>query len=168
MKIFADTKNESFTFEMLENGESPVLKDNKNKYNYYLQAVGNNRYFFKLDGKSYLVQMQRKGEIYNITIDGEYFEFRVEDERMRTLRELANKASQSSGEQLISAPIPGLITGIKISVGDKVSVGDGLLTLEAMKMENEIKSNFSGMVKKIFIEQGAAVEKDQKLLIVEI
>ena len=167
MKIFADTKNDSFTFEMVENGDQPILKDKKYKYDYYLKSVGNNRYFFKLDGKSYLVQMQRNNGFFNVTVDGEYFEFRVEDERMRTLRELVNKASQSSGEQLVTAPIPGLITGIKINEGDKVSVGDGLVTLEAMKMENEIKSGFEGTIKKIFIENGAAVEKDQKLLVIE-
>ena len=115
MKIFADTKNKSYTFEMVENGELPILKDKKNRHDYYLKSVGNNRYFFKLDGKSYLVQMRRNGETYNVTIDGEYFEFRVEDERMRTLRELVNKASHSSGEQLVAAPIPGLITGFKIN-----------------------------------------------------
>jgi len=167
MKIFADTKNNSFTFEMAENGDQPILKDKKNKYDYHLKSVGNNRYFFKLDGKSYLVQMQRNNGTFNVTVDGEYFEFRVEDERMRTLRELVNKAAQSSGEQLVTAPIPGLITGIKISEGDKVTVGDGLITLEAMKMENEIKSGFEGTVKKILIENGAAVEKDQKLLVIE-
>ena len=167
MKIFADTKNDSFTFEIIENGDQPILKDKKNKYDYYLKPVGNNRYFFKLDGKSYLVQMQRNNETYNVTVDGEYFEFRVEDERMRTLRELVNKASQSSGEQLVTAPIPGLITGIKINEGEKVSIGDGLVTLEAMKMENEIKSGFKGIVKKIFVENGAAVDKDQKLLVIE-
>ncbi len=168
MKIFADTKNDSFTFEMIENGDQPILKDKKNKYDYYLKSVGNNRYFLKLDGKSYLVQMQRNSETYNITIDGEYFEFRVEDERMRTLRELVNKATHSSGEQILLAPIPGLITGFMVNEGDKISIGDGLLTLEAMKMENEIKSNFEGTVKKIFIEQGAAVEKGQKLLIIDM
>ena len=168
MKIFADTKNDFFTFEMVENGNKPILKDRKNKYDYYLKSVGNNRYFFQLDGKSYLVQMQRNSETYNITIDGEYFEFRVEDERMRTLRELVNKASHSSGEQILVAPIPGLITGFKINEGDKISTGDGLLTLEAMKMENEIKSNFDGVVRKIFVEQGAAVEKGQKLLIIDM
>jgi len=167
MKIFADTKKDSFTFEMVENGDQPILKDKKNKYDYYLKSVGNNRYFFKLDGKSYLVQMQRDNGTFNVTVDGEYFEFRVEDERMRTLRELVNKAAQSSGEQLVTAPIPGLITGIKIKEGDKVSIGDGLVTLEAMKMENEIKSGLEGTVKKILIEQGAAVEKDQKLLVIE-
>ena len=167
MKFFADTKNDSFIFEMVESEYQPILKDKKNKYDYYLKSVGNNRYFFKLDGKSYLVQMQRINETYNVTVDGEYFEFRVEDERMRTLRELVNKASQASGDQLVTAPIPGLITGIKIKEGDKVSVGDGLVTLEDMKMENEIKSGFEGTVKKIFVDQGSAVEKDQKLLVIE-
>ena len=168
MKIFADTKNESFTFEMIENGDQPILKDKNKKYDYYLKPVGNNRYFFKLDGHSFLVQMNKNSDTFHVTIEGEYFAFRVEDERMRTLRELVNKAAQSSGEQMVYAPIPGLITGLKIKEGDKVSVGEGLLILEAMKMENEIKSGFEGTVKKIFVEQGSTVEKDQNLLIIEI
>lgn len=168
MKIFADIKENNFAFEINENGDIPILKEKNKKLEYLLKPVGNNRYFFKLDGKSYLVQMQRQNEHYNVIIDGEYFKVRVEDERMRTLRELVNKASQTSGEQIITAPIPGLITGINISEGDKVSKGDSLLTLEAMKMENEIKSHFEGIVIKIFVEQSTAVEKDQKLLIIEI
>lgn len=167
MKIFADTDNESFAFEMVENGKEPILKDQNKKYNYSLQAVGNNRYFLKLDGKSFLVQMNKNLDFYHVTIDGEYFKFRVEDERMRTLRELVDKAAHSSGEQLISAPIPGLITGIRVNEGDEVSVGDGLITLEAMKMENEIKSSYKGIVKKIFVEKGTTVEKDQKLLVID-
>ena len=168
MKIFVDIKENTYTFEMAENGESPILKDKNKIHDYFLKSVGNNRYFFKLNGKSYLVQMQRNGETYNVTIDGEYFKIRVEDERMRTLRELVSKAAHASGEQIITAPIPGLITRIKINEGEKVSMGQGLVILEAMKMENEIKSHFDGMVKKIFIKQGAAVEKDQKLLIIEM
>lgn len=168
MKIFADIKENNFSFEIAENGNTPILKDKNKKLDYLLQPVGNNRYFFKLNGHSFLVQMQRFNEYYNVIIDGEYFKVRVEDERMRTLRELVNKASQTSGEQIITAPIPGLITGIKIHENDKVSIGDGLLTLEAMKMENEIKSGFEGTVKKIFVEKGATVDKDQNLLIIEI
>ncbi len=167
MKIFADIKNETLVFDLIQNGDTPILKENKIKYDYDLKPVGNNRYFFRLNGKSFLVQMQRIGDKYQVTIDGEVFEVRVEDERMRTLRELVQKAAQTSGEQIITAPIPGLITGIKIQEGDQVTAGDGLLVLEAMKMENEIKSQYEGTVKKILIEKGAIVEKDQKLLIIE-
>jgi len=168
MKIFADIRDKTYTFEMVENGDKPILKDKNKKHEYLLKPVGNNRYFFKLNGNSYLAQMRRNGDFYSVTIDGEYFDIRVEDERMRTLRELVNKASQSSGEQTIIAPIPGLITGIKLNEGDKVSVGDSLFTLEAMKMENEIKSHYEGVIKKICVEKGSTVEKDQKLLIIEM
>lgn len=168
MKIFADIKDDTFSFEMEENGANPILKDKNNKYDYFLKPVGNNRYFLKLNGHSYLVQMKRNNDNYNVVIDGEYFEVRVEDERMRSLRELVSKASQTSGEQIITAPIPGLITGIKIKENDNVEVGDALVTLEAMKMENEIKSTYAGVVKKILIENGSTVEKDQKLLIIEM
>ncbi len=167
MKIFADIKEDTLVFDLIENGDLPILKHNKEKYDYDLRAVGNDRYFFRLNGKSFLVQIQHINDMYHVNIDGEVFDIRVEDERMRTLRELVQKATHASGEQIIAAPIPGLITGIKIKEGDQISSGDSLLVLEAMKMENEIKSQFSGTVKKIMIEVGAAVEKDQKLLVIE-
>ena len=100
--------------------------------------------------------------------DGEYFEVRVEDERMRKLRELVSKAAQGSGEQIITAPIPGLITGLSVNPGDSVKAGDPLLILEAMKMENEIKSPYEGAIKSILVDKGAAVDKDQKLIIIEM
>jgi biotin carboxyl carrier protein len=83
---------------------------------------------------------------------------------MRALRELVKKSAQSSGEQIIKAPIPGLITRIKVTEGQSVNAGDGLLILEAMKMENEIKADFSSVITKIHVEQNQPVEKDQDLL----
>jgi len=167
MKIYADIKKETFEFDLIENGDKPVLKEKKTEYDYELTPVCNNRYFFRLNGSSYLVQIQRNNGLYHVNIEGEDFDIRVEDERMRTLRELVQKAAHVSGEQIITAPIPGLITGIKVNIGDSISVGDGLLTLEAMKMENEIKSSIEGSVTKILVEKGTAVDKDQKLLIIE-
>lgn len=167
MKIFADVKDKTLSFDLIENGAKPVLEDKSTNYEYDLRPIGNDRYFFRLNGKSSLVQIYRNNEKYNVIIEGEVFEIRVEDERMRTLRELVQKASQTSGEQIITAPIPGLITGIKIKEGDQISPGDSLFVLEAMKMENEIKSPYVGSIKKIMINKGAAVEKDQKLLIIE-
>jgi pyruvate carboxylase subunit B len=60
--------------------------------------------------------------------------------------------------------MPGLVLRIPVSVGDPVAVGQGVLVLEAMKMENEIKATAPGVVTAIPVQAGQAVEKGQVLL----
>ena len=67
----------------------------------------------------------------------------------------------------VKAPMPGLVLGVSVEIGQEVQKGDGLLILEAMKMENVIKSVGEGIVKAIHIEQGKAVEKGQLLIEME-
>jgi biotin carboxyl carrier protein len=64
----------------------------------------------------------------------------------------------------IKAPMPGLVLRIPINEGDSVSKGEGLLVLEAMKMENIIKSPGDVVVSKILVKPGQAVEKNQLLV----
>lgn len=62
------------------------------------------------------------------------------------------------------APMPGLVLEVKVKMGQKVKVGDGLVILEAMKMENLIKASSEGIVKKIHVDQGHSVDKGQVLI----
>ena len=64
----------------------------------------------------------------------------------------------------LQAPMPGRIVSIAVSVGQEVNVGDEILSLEAMKMENIIKSPTDGVIKKIHISKATAVEKNQLLI----
>ena len=64
----------------------------------------------------------------------------------------------------IKAPMPGLVLGIEVEIGSEVVQGDPLLVLEAMKMENVIKSPGNGQVKSIFTQKGKAVEKGELLI----
>lgn len=68
---------------------------------------------------------------------------------------------------VIKAPIPGVIISIKVEVGDEVKIGDPLLVLEAMKMENEIHSSLTGTVKRITVSKGDHVTKGDTLVVVE-
>ncbi len=167
MKVFTDIKDRTFVFELIEdNGGLKVLQEGK-VLEHELIALGHNRYSLVVNGKSYYLQIIRDNGLYHIHVDGEYFPIRVEDERMRQLRELVGAAAGGSGTLLICAPIPGLVTRVNVQEGETISKGDSLLTLEAMKMENEIKAESDGQVKQIFVEAGAAVEKDQKLILIE-
>jgi biotin carboxyl carrier protein len=63
--------------------------------------------------------------------------------------------------------MPGKVVAILAELGQRVEVGQGILVLEAMKMENEIKSPIEGEVKEIAVEVGNAVESGQRLAVVE-
>jgi biotin carboxyl carrier protein len=63
--------------------------------------------------------------------------------------------------------MPALVVRVEVKVSDEVKVGQGLVILEAMKMENEIKSHQSGRVKEIYVAKGKPVEKGELLLLLE-
>lgn len=67
----------------------------------------------------------------------------------------------------VTTPIPGKVTSVKVSEGAKVSAGDTLLTVEAMKMENEVHTPMDGIVKKIYVKVGDSVNPDETLMVVE-
>lgn len=64
------------------------------------------------------------------------------------------------------APLPGMIVGVKVEVGQQVNVGDTLVVLEAMKMENDITSPYAGTVKQIPVSKGASVSLNDLLVVI--
>jgi acetyl/propionyl-CoA carboxylase alpha subunit len=95
---------------------------------------------------------------------GERWEAEVLDERTRHIRSLAGAGSQRTRAEVLRAPMPGLVVRIHANVGDSVAAGAGLVVLEAMKMENELKSAAAGVVKSVRVAPGDAVEKGQVLI----
>ncbi|RLF81410.1 pyruvate carboxylase, partial [Thermococci archaeon] len=73
-------------------------------------------------------------------------------------------APTAAGEGVVSAPMPGKILRILVREGDQVKVGQGLLVLEAMKMENEIPSPKDGVVRRILVKEGDTVDTGQPLI----
>jgi len=166
MKIFAGTKDNLLTFEQKEQNGSTRLFFEKELLEYEFLPLGNNRFSLIHNHTSHLLHIVEENGLFHIHIEGAYFAIRVEDERMRALRELVAHSAAGSGEQTILAPIPGLISRILISEGQKINAGDPLIILEAMKMENEIRSENEGFIKKIMVENGKPVEKDQPLIVI--
>ncbi len=88
---------------------------------------------------------------------------RVESERMRAA-DSAKKGSAGSGERVVKSPMPGRVVKVLVAKGDSVAAGQGLLVLEAMKMENEVKAKAAGTVAEVHVTAGSAVEGNAKLL----
>ena len=79
----------------------------------------------------------------------------------------AQSGLQLQGRQMVSVPMPGKIIAVLVAIGDAVEMGQGLVIVEAMKMENEVRSPISGEVKEIKVKPGDTVEGGALLVIVE-
>lgn len=104
---------------------------------------------------------------YTLWLDGFRFEAEALDERARAIRELTGAAAAASGPAPIVAPMPGMIVRIAAQVGDQVQPGQGLVVMEAMKMENELRATTAGTVRAVLVQPGTAVEKGTVLLELE-
>jgi biotin carboxyl carrier protein len=104
---------------------------------------------------------------YTLWLDGYRFEVEALDERARAIRELSGKSGGPSGPAPLVAPMPGLIVRINVQQGDQVQAGQGLVVMEAMKMENELRAPAAGRVRAILATPGTAVEKGAVLIELE-
>jgi biotin carboxyl carrier protein len=72
-----------------------------------------------------------------------------------------------SGQQYLTAPMPGKVVRLLLTVGDRVNAGQGVLVVEAMKMQNEIKSRNAGVISELRVKEGDAVTANQVLAVVQ-
>ena len=109
--------------------------------------------------------MDRRGAgEWLLGLAGAQHEVRVVDERTRHIESLTGRGEVRAGPSILKAPMPGLVVRILVSPGQPVEPGQGLLVLEAMKMENELRATAPGVVAAIPVVPGQAVEKGQFLI----
>jgi biotin carboxyl carrier protein len=104
---------------------------------------------------------------YTLWLDGFRYEVEALDERTRAIRELSGVGVGPSGPAPLVAPMPGMIVRVAVEIGDTVVAGQGLVVMEAMKMENELRATSAGVVRAILAVPGTAVEKGSILLELE-
>jgi pyruvate carboxylase subunit B len=107
----------------------------------------------------------REGQ-WDLTLRGRRMHLSVVDERTRAIREMTGTADESA-EKTLTAPMPGLVVRIEVEVGARVAAGQGLVIVEAMKMENELKAPADGVVASVAVAAGQTVEKGALLLTLE-
>lgn len=147
---FDVTEKDLTDMDMLSVGEKDfhVIKDHIS-YNLKIKA-------FDLEAKQVTVEVN--GTDYEVQINNQYDEL---------VSKLGLTVASAQVEKDIKAPMPGLVLDVKVKIGDTVNEGDGLLILEAMKMENVIKSSGEGVVKSIHIKKGKTVDKGELLIEME-
>jgi biotin carboxyl carrier protein len=118
----------------------------------------------RIGNQAYEVKCERVGADLHLWVGS--VDFAVEVRDPRSLRGRA-RAADDHGPRKLVAPMPGKVVRLLLSAGAEVEAGAGVLVVEAMKMQNEVKSPKKGIVQKILVSEGAAVNAGDVLAIVE-
>lgn len=119
---------------------------------------------------SYFIEViayEKESKTYTLGFDGKTYQIGIKDKFDQLLHSMGLDQLKTSKVNDVKAPMPGLVLSIKAAVGDTVKKGDAILILEAMKMENVIKSPSDGIVKNINVSEKQAVDKNQILITFE-
>jgi biotin carboxyl carrier protein len=118
-----------------------------------------------LEGQAYEVHVTQSSDGV-LKLQTGLQEFSAEVSDPRAWRGRKHGALEAEGRQQIVAPMPGKVVRLLVKAGDKVETGQGLLVVEAMKMQNEIHSPKSGTVERLFVKEGQPVNAGEVLCIV--
>lgn len=138
-------------------------------------------YKYTIEGKEYKVEIGTiKENIAEVTVNGETFKVEMEPEPEPEKKKVVVSAAAAPANDdqpvaagsvntanAVKAPLPGVITEIKVAIGDTVNAGDTVVILEAMKMANNIEAEKSGKVTAICVKQGESVMEDSPLVVIE-
>jgi biotin carboxyl carrier protein len=128
---------------------------------------GNDGYHILSGKKRYAVhilELNRDAKMVSLLINGNKYTVTLEDRFDLLLKSLGIGGNVSKQLKLLKAPMPGLVLEILVEPGKAVNAGDPLMILEAMKMENVLKSTGQAIVKSVEVAKGAPVEKNQVLI----
>jgi biotin carboxyl carrier protein len=127
------------------------------------RKVSGHIYSLLIDNRSFTLDVAVKEDTYTVACGGKSIRLQLLDER-RALRPGEGSGSTRDGGKLVRSFMPGKVVAVLVAVGDEIEKDQGLLVIEAMKMENEIRAATAGKVKEIRVAPGQAVESGELLI----
>jgi biotin carboxyl carrier protein len=115
-----------------------------------------------IDGVSHDVTVEKTSGGFAVLVRGDRFDVDLKD----AVKGLALGPAAHAGPLKLTAPMPGKIVKVLVAAGEAVEAGHGVLVMEAMKMENELKAGRAGTVQEIRVKEGQAVEMGALLLVI--
>jgi biotin carboxyl carrier protein len=167
MAFIAQLGEQSYTLEIEEIGKA-VYRVSIDGHEFLVDGkkTGRTNYSLIINDRSFEVEVDSKEDEYRVLVDGRNYHVRLTDER-RMLAGGGLAAVQLQGRQRVSVPMPGKVIAVLVAEGDKIEKGQGLVIVEAMKMENEVHSPITGEVKEIKVKPGDTVDGGAVLVVVE-
>jgi biotin carboxyl carrier protein len=163
----SEKKGPELTIALTELGENQFELTIENR-SVRVDAVKSGRTIYSVieDGKQFEVMVDEKGQHgFDVLVAGRLFHLEAVDERTQVLAQAAHAVL--AGKQTVCAEMPGKVVKLCVAAGAQVSEGQGVVIVEAMKMENEIPSPIDGVVTEIAVGEGATVEGGAVLFVVE-
>lgn len=148
----------TFSEETLSNADIRILA----KEGDHLKILHNNKVFFAA-----IRQFDTVSKKALVNVNGYDFHITIKEPIDHLVNELGFLAASKHSVKEIKSPMPGLVVNVYVEVGSQVIEGDKLISLEAMKMENILKSPGDGIVKSIAVSKGQTVDKNQLLITFE-
>lgn len=128
-------------------------------------AIGPDTFSILLDGQAHEIRISGASDGMLTLHAGEH-EFAAEVSDPRAWRRRRHGALEAEGRQQITAPMPGKVVRMLVQTGDKVEAGQGLLVVEAMKMQNEVRSPKRGTVERLLAKEGQPVNAGEVLIVI--
>jgi len=129
------------------------------------RSTGDGIWSLLIGGVSHVVDVTDREGISIVEVEDESYHIRIEEETRYIIRTRGGKVETSG--QVLKAPMPGKVVLVEVEIGQAVKPGDGLVVLEAMKMENEFRAAVAGHVKEVRVAVGQAVNPGDVLVIIE-
>ncbi len=150
---------------VIQNIFSEELKINGKKKDIKIFESEEGFTYIEYKSKKYLADIIEKNQNkYVVLINGTSYSFTIESPISFKRRKFLAGSKQASKMESVTAPMPGKIIEMLVEENSKIKEGEAILILEAMKMQNEITSQFSGKIKKVCVKAGDTVAKDQVLI----
>ncbi|MFC1553812.1 acetyl-CoA carboxylase biotin carboxyl carrier protein subunit [candidate division KSB1 bacterium] len=166
---FSELEGSSYKIEVNDDHQSPVrLLKGKNKLSFKInKSTGKDQFFVLKDNRIIPVQIENTGQDLNIHLGCKTTSVKVKTERDLLLEKFSTGTSQKDDQLRIVSPMPGLVTKVNASAGDKLTKGESIAIIEAMKMENEIRVPRDCKVREINVTENQAIDKGHLLAILE-
>lgn len=167
MAFVAKLGEQTYTVEIDEIGKGLYrVSVDGNEFLVDGKKTGRTNYSLIVDNRSFEIEVDNAEDEYRVLVDGRNYHVNLVDER-RVRVGGTQSDLQLQGRQRVSVPMPGKVIEVLVSEGDSVEKGQGLVIVEAMKMENEVRSPITGEVKEIKVKPGDTVEGGAVLIVIE-
>jgi len=162
MRYFVTIGEEEMEVEL---GPGEIRVDGEGVLADLVEIDGSEVHSLLLGQSSHRILVSKNGTgDWALHMSGRHLRAQVVDERTRAIRESTPVKEGSGGPKALRAPMPGLVVQVDVQEGDEVVPGQGLVIVEAMKMENELKSEGKGKISRVLVEPGQVVGKEQVLV----
>ncbi len=164
MGYIVKVDDKEFALDLERHGDTfKVRLNNKEVKAEIVSPYQNNQMIVAIDNKIYKIISDAEN---CIVVNEEEYHAEVFDENIYKLMKTSPEAIHKK-ELTITVPMPGLVIEVEVKEGDSIKAGQGLVIVEAMKMQNEIKTPRDGIVKKILVQKGQTVNSKDTLIIIE-